>query len=188
MVANDLVWWFPTEVTTSTGSLSVCADKASEPVLLGAVLVSAVLPVIFFYKLLASRIIYILIRAAQPSPMRGKQLIYFLLAGFRGNSLGRLAEPLNQNKVPCRPVKSMSSFTSFALSLLGFSWGPAQKWVALSSNQTTAWCLFPPPFLGMKQAFGQILFACVYSSHLLSVARERVCSLCFSDVLILLII
>lgn len=54
------------EVTKSIGRLSVCVDKDLEPVLRGAILVSVIFPVIFIYKLLALRIIYILIRSAQP--------------------------------------------------------------------------------------------------------------------------
>ena len=63
--------FFLTEATTSTGGLSICVDKGLEPVLCGTILVSVIFPVIFVYKLLALRIIYILITSAQP-PVEGE--------------------------------------------------------------------------------------------------------------------
>lgn len=58
--------WFFTQVTHSTDVFSVCVDRDLEPVLHGAILVSAISPVIFMHKLLTLRIIYILITDSQP--------------------------------------------------------------------------------------------------------------------------
>lgn len=68
--------WFLTEVIKSTSGLSVCVDKDLEPVLCGGIFMSTLFPVIFVYKLLAMRIIYILIMSAQP-PVRGKSSSLF---------------------------------------------------------------------------------------------------------------
>ena len=52
-------------MTEATGGHSVCVDKDLGPVLRGAVSVM-IFPVIFVYRLLALRIIYILIMSVQP--------------------------------------------------------------------------------------------------------------------------
>lgn len=69
-------------MTKSTGGFSVCIDKDLEPVLCGAISVSMIFLVIFVYKLMALRIIYILIMIAQP-PLRGESQAAYLLATGR---------------------------------------------------------------------------------------------------------
>jgi hypothetical protein len=132
---SQMIWfeWFLTEVTLSTDRFSICTEKDLEHVLRGAILVPVIFPVIFVYKLLALRIIYILIRSAQlPSTEKVKQLTHFLLVGFWGNSWGRLAEPLNQNKVTCRRAKPCSPSPPFFL----LHWGIGDPEISLSLWQS----------------------------------------------------
>lgn len=150
--------WFLTKVTEATGGHSICVDKD----LRTCFACSFGYDLSRYFCLQAvgpENYLHFNYNCSTPSRRRVKQLIYFLQAGFWGNSLARLAEPFNQNRETCRRAAPHPHPSALLLLCWGSTWGSTLKWASQCSNQNTT--LFPPlPFLLMKQTNRFYLHIC----------------------------